>query len=358
MSILIKKFQTGNKVDLLTKTYQTIPNKKMVIKPDTTIHEGVVDKSKIPSHYQQQEEPTIVTLPDGRQVRRTVWATQSNEGKPIITPKDKIIPPAVQTKDPVAYANTMKELLSSGKKTISDLVNEGKISKEAVKDYAPFEVRRDVYTEEPIEPKKKIESVINNPANKQTVLYGGANAYRKNVVEAAGNGYQAYDLPDETGNYTNNAKRVYAIGDKIIDPIKSTYDSNNKIVAHFTGETLPSEGIVNYSKPSDDGVTKQNTDVVNNFIQPGTTVNRNAFGGGGVNKATVLSSKNTETFVAPKYDSTGKIIANTPQVQSKQPAKEVGKMYSAPSFKKGGVIKKKMKKCLCGCVLYKSKSKK
>jgi polyhydroxyalkanoate synthesis regulator phasin len=328
-----------------------------------------VDKSKIPSHYQQQEEPTIVTLPDGRQVRRTVWATQSNEGKPVITPKDKIIPPVitpkdkiippvVQTKDPVAYANTIKELLSSGKKTISDLVNEGKISKEAAKEYMPFEVRRDVYTEELIEPKKKIKSVINNPANKQTVLYGGANAYRKNVVEAAGNGYQAYDLPDETGNYTNNAKRVYAIGDKIIDPIKSTYDSNNKIIAHFTGETLPSEGIVNYIKPSDDGVTKINTDTVNSFLQPGSSVNRNNFGGGGVNKTTVVSSKNTETFVAPKYDSNGKLITNTPQVQSKQPAKEVGKMYSAPSFKKGGVIKKKMKKCLCGCVLYKNKSKK
>jgi hypothetical protein len=341
MSILIKKFQDGN---------------KFTVNPDTTIHGGLVNIKYIPSNY-KKEDPSIVTLPDGKKVKRTFWSTQSNEGKPIIEPIGKIIPPSntpvVPTKDPIAYSNSMKELLSSGKKTVTDLVNEGKISRDAVKDYAPFEVKRDLYTDEEITPEDKIDTIVNNPETQKTVLYGGVNAYRKNVVEAAGNGYKAYDLPDETGNYTNKAKRVYAIGEKIIDPAKSTYDKNNKIIAHFTGETLPSEGVVNYIKPSDDGVTKQNMGVVDHFIQPGTSVNRNNFGGGGVNETTVKGSKNTKTFIEPKYDSSGKLILDTKPVQITKPIKEVGKMYNTKLFKKGGLMN-----CKCGCLIYKKKNRK
>jgi len=338
MSILIKKFQAG---------------KRFSVKADTIIHGGLVDKNQIPSNY-QQEEPTIITLPNGKQVRRTTWSTQSNEGKPIIAPKDKVIPvvPTTQTNDPVAYANTMKGLLSSGKKTISDLVNEGKISIDAVKDYAPFEVRRDVYTDEEITPEKKIEKIINNPENQKTVVYGGVNAYRKNIVEANGNGYQAWAFANKDGNYTNEGDIKYAVGNQVIDLSKTTWDKNNKIVPHFTGEILPSETNVNYNKPSNDGVTKQNTGTVNNFIQPGTSVNRNNFGGGGVNETTVIDSKNTKIFTEPKYNSNGKLIIDT-AAKPVQPVKEVGKMYNTKSLKKGGVIAKKMKKCMCGCLIYK-----
>jgi len=325
--ILIKSLQTGGRV----------------VKPDTVIHEGLVPK--VPEGYNKERQEIV----DGK--IRTYHSMQRNEPKEnILPPSVKPVPASTPTTDPVAYDKLIKGKLASGV-PVQKLVNDGLISVAQAKIYSPFEVKRDVYTEENI-PKvenKLISKGVNNPENKQTILYGGVNAYRKNIAEAAGNGYQAYDLPDATGNYTNQAKRVYAIGDKIIDPTKSTWDKNNKIVPHFTGETLPSEGNVNYGKPSDDGVTKQNKGTINSFMQPGSSVNRNNFGGSGVNEQTVQGSNNTKTFVAPKYDSNGKLIGEQEVVPTKDP-KQVGKMYNAPSFKKGGLMN-----CKCGGMLYKKK---
>jgi len=315
MSIL-RKFQTGGKLN--------------TVKPDTIIHEGLV--SKVPDGYSRERQEIV----DGK--IRTYHSIQRNEPKTNILPPINKILPAKPTSDPVAYDKMIRGKLASGI-PVQKLVDDGIISIEAAKGYLPFEVKRDVYTEEDINkrPNNVLSNTVNNPTNKQAVLYGGANAYRRNVVEASTDKYKAYDFPDENGNYTNKANRKYAIGDRVIDLNKS-YDSKGNFVPHYTGEVLPKEGLVNYSKPSDDNITKQNNGTINNFIQPGTTVNRNNFGGQGNNEKTIANSNNTKSFVPENYNI----------IEDKSKGKEVGKMYSAPSLKKGGVLG-----CKCGGMFYK-----
>lgn len=266
------------------------------MKADTTINEGLV--TKVPIGYQKDRQEII-----GNKIR-TYHSIQNKELK---TPYRKSYIDPNKTKDPVAYDKLIKDKLSRGA-TIQDLVNSGLISKNSAVNYEPFQVKREVYTESEMNPAQAATSNLNNL---QTVVHGSANAFRREVVEANGNGYKVYSIPDEKGNYTNNAKRVYAVGDKLIDIDKTNWDKNNRIVPHFTGEQLPSEGIVNYTNPSDDMITKPGSEKSNQI-----NINRNNFGG----------NVNTEN------KTNGKVI-------------ETGKMYS-PSFKRGGSID-------CGCVLYK-----
>ena len=307
------------------------------IKTDTTIHGGLVKKEELPSNFKLKEQKLV----DGK--LRTYYNSSSTDS--LVIPSIKPKPTPVPTTDPVGYDKIIKDRLAKGE-TVQELLNNGLISSSSALKYKPFEIKRELYTEEDI---NQAQKATVNPQNKQTVLYAGANAYRKEIVEGSGNGYKAYSLPDEDGNYTNRSKKVYAVGDRIIDVGKTAWDKNNKIVPHFTGEDLPSEGNVRYFKPSDDGVTRQNTGVVNNFLQPGSTVNRNAQGGNGVNRSTVDTSINTTKFVEPKYDANGKLIGEQTLIPTNKP-KEVGKMY--PTLKKGGLMK-----CNCGGMLYKKKRK-
>ena len=288
MSILIKKFQTGNKVDILTKTSQFVPNKPKSLNPDTTINEGKV--KEIPKDY----APGNVEIVGNKKI--SWFEKQANEPKTVITPPNKTITPATNLHtDPAAYDKIINDRLAKGE-TLQDLVNNGVISAEKAKTMVkPFEVKRKVYTEEDLPGTVKPVAVTDSSRTPAQMIQD-----RKQIF--GNNKFESFDYPDAHAGYSKSTRVHFdPITKREIDPLKSFDEKGNY-------------------KPF--------------YVE---NSNRDYY-------------QNTRKFEIPGTNSNGKNLdINTAPV-------ETG--YKTTSYKKGGVIKKKMKKCLCGCVLYKSKSKK
>ena len=203
---------------------------------------------------------------------------------------------------------------------------------------------------------------------KQTGMYGSIRTYRKIVPEASSQDYQAYDYPDETGNYTNKAIRKYSVGLDVIDPAKS-YDAKGNFKPFFTGEKLPDPQIQQISTAGfDDVVDDRGPNYKGSLMMPGTKATRMAGGGGGeFNQRNIADVPNALDkapigYIEQKYDTQGKPIATPNQgvqfdeknlAPLRKGEMEVGKMYDIPTdgpveikgnFAKGGkVMAPKMK---------------
>lgn len=182
------------------------------------------------------------------------------------------------------------------------------------------------------------------PIPEETNLYGSVTTNRREDTSNPNPNYKTYLLPDETGNYTNKAIKQTAIGNKVIDPIKS-YDAQGNFVPHYTGEVLSTGNVQQIASPTDSGVNTA-TKSVANFTLPGTKFTQNAYGGSGA--GIVNPNVATDKYIPKKYDAQGKEIPlpntglqdiNTPTLKSE----EVGKMrplVKAPPMKKGGLVSK------------------
>lgn len=347
MSILIKKFQAG---------------RKLTINPDTVIHEGLV--TKVPENYARDREE-IITDKNGNKIRRVYHSIQSNEPKikqEILTTNK---PPSTTPFDPIAYDKTIKQKLSEGV-PLQDLVNKGLISTEIAKKYIPFEVKRDVYTDEPI-----IEKPKNITTNTSKSIFG--NMYNYEQINPANQNLANYGIttvnfPDENGVYTNSSRNAHfdkegkEITYDLANPLKNF--QGDKFVPTYTGRTIDDVrktwGVQKIMVPGSDDV--QDKGASGNFMMPGTKASRIAGGGAGefnqqniANTPDALKSA-SENYQLKKYDSQGKLIT-TPTVNKIQASFKRGgtiiMKLPKESLKKGG---KMIKKCMCGSPLYKKKS--
>ena len=285
MSILVKKFQQGNKVDLLTKTNQFVPNS---IKPDTVVNDGRV--KEIPVNYNKESEEVV-----GNKIR-TYYSTQANEPKvSVVPPKNKIIPATNVTPNPEAYKKIIQDRLNKGEK-LQDLINKGVVSVEGAKQFIqPFEVKRKVYTETEIPVVTKPAAVADSSRTPVQMIQD-----RKQVF--GNKAFESFDYPDSHAGYSQSTRVHFdPVTKKEIDPLKS-FDEKGNYKPFF--------------------IENSNNDYY----------------------------KNTRKFEIPGTNS------NAKNLDINEKPVETG--YKTTAFKKGGVVKKKMKKCLCGCVLYKKKKSK
>lgn len=212
----------------------------------------------------------------------------------------------------------------------------------------PVKVKKEVYLEAPPVEVEVTDSLKKDTTPKNTVLYGGAKGYGRNVVEAATPDYDVMEFPDATGNYTNNAQRRYFIKgtNKEIDSnVINNYDASGKFVPKLTGDTLDNirltQGLQQIEKPTDSGVNKVNTAKNTTFLKPGAYIDVNSTGGQGVNPNTVKGGTKASTDVFVPNE--GLKPVGTPVNKSRN----VGEMYGVEqpklikgSFKKGGLVER------------------
>jgi hypothetical protein len=228
MSILIKKYQVGV---------------KGVQVPDTIIHEGFV--TEIPKDRTRDREE-IVTLPNGKKVKRVYYAKQANE----VLPKPDILPDGKPLKEPsgkfdsIAYDKAIKEKIKSGV-PVQDLIDSGLISVEVGKKYLPLEVKRDVYTEEPVvEEEKKLKETLNNDLL-QGISWSGArqdvsstHASMPKIVDKEGNTFniKTYQIPAKWDSKTNtwDTSGNYNQSQKI-----NLYTDKNNVTHYFNAAQTP-----------------------------------------------------------------------------------------------------------------------
>ena len=217
-------------------------------------------------------------------------------------------------------------------------------------------------------PVKKEEEVFMEsgdtiPQKPETVIYGGAKGYGRNVVEAGTQDYDVMEFPDASGNYTNKAQRLYfkkGTEEEIPTPTEQSY-VDGKFSTTPTGRKLSdirlSEGLQQIEAPvlSGGGVNLKDNTSAPNYLKPGSVIDVNAQGGQGVNPATVGTTVKgaTDVFVPKKYDTTGKEIPSTNSglqpLGTSAESKEVGRMYdtekkpdliTSEKFDKGGLVGK------------------